>query len=367
MNVFLEMPGLFPQQFQQLLMTMLEFLQRARKIERMSDVGHKLSQEINGPRHHKKMSESVKTAEVLEEQGLSSDEELLAAIRKAEKDAFTMANELNMKFDSIPKIKPEDLGMLVTGAQQDEDTGDGENEDDSMDCHDPEVELTGEMPDEVGEDIAVTSQVREVISPNSVFTKYCIDGKKQVIRKSTLIWLLTTKKYSLSSDRSIRVKAAKETLRNHQLSSSVSKVVVAEELCLGDWCVFKNKPQPKHFFVGSILSFTYLSGTRESKAYSKMSVPTSSPPDGKARGVGCLCSWFLVAYEGNGQLQLYNEACHSYLDIDAHCLDPKCMVAVFSTLLRSFLLCKNCSSGEAVNELLPKTCIQKVRNQNAFG
>ena len=180
------------------------------------------------------------------------------------------------------------------------------------------------MPDEVGEDIAVSFQVPEVISRNSVFTKYCIDGKEQIIRKSTLIWLLTSKKYSLSSDRSIRVKAAEETLQNHRLSSSVSKVVVAEELCLGDWCVFKNTLQPKHFFVGRILSFTYLSGTGESKAFSKMSVPTSSPPDGKARGVGCLCSWFLVAYEGNGQLQLYNEACHSYLDIDRYkCTLPR--------------------------------------------
>jgi hypothetical protein len=140
------------------------------------------------------------------------------------------------------------------------------------------------MPTDVAVDILLGREVTEIPeNVKSMFDRYEEDGKSMLVKKSTLMWRLTSKKFHLSTDRKLRVTEAEHSLLEAS-KSSVSQVVVIAELHQGDWCIFKNSPVPNHFYVGRILGFSYLSGKGSARVYSSPSAPVVTPEDAGPRG-----------------------------------------------------------------------------------
>lgn len=285
-------------------MDMLDFLHKTRKIERMGDVRHKLSKTLVMPRHHKKMQEVQNTAETLRTESPCSDADLIKVIHKARSDALAEAVALGMAGVEDITVTPVLLGLPSNIETDFEETIDEPCEELREDSED--------VPEEVIEDIAISSAVNfsvnfdEEIPPSSIFVKRIECGKTCLVKKSRIVWELTTKNSRLSSDRKERYRAPEETLEQ-QNSELVSEIVIKEEVKLGDWCLFKNSPLPNHFFVGLIISFTYLSGSGKGRAYSKSFAPVSTPEEVNPRGIGCMGAWFTVSYEGEGKLKPHEE------------------------------------------------------------
>lgn len=96
----------------------------------------------------------------------------------------------------------------------------------------------------------------------------------KTIRKSSLIWTLSNSKEKLSSDRLRRVRGHKKPYRQLEfIDISVLNQLVykANEIKIGDWCVFQNvfETNENGFVLGNILSFRYVAGkTNADKKYS---------------------------------------------------------------------------------------------------
>lgn len=111
------------------------------------------------------------------------------------------------------------------------------------------------------------------------------------VKRSTLDWRLTSKKFHLSSSRHERVKAAEHSLQCDEQSISMYHVVKQEEVSLGDWCLFKNSPEHDHFFVGRIFGFSYFTSRGQGRVYSKSTAPVSTPEGVSPRKIGSMGKW----------------------------------------------------------------------------
>lgn len=317
-------------------MSMKEFLQRTRKLERLGSVSHKMTDDLLLPRHHKKMEESIVRTETLQEQGLCSDEELLQAILRARLDAFSMAEDVGMKWDEVPDVLAKDLNLIPISKklQQCQPANEDSECDDSFDVESEEnlnidIEETEntpieeqqeeeEVPADVADDLARLEELNQDRNedaeiPRSNLVRYEVDGKCKLMKRSTVVWMLTRKKFRLSSDRTVRVREAEDSLQVN-IETPPSEVLVSDNLKLGDWCIFKNSPIANHFFVGKIIEFSYLSGKGLSRVYSLKSAPVSTPHGADARGLGCMGVWYTVPYEGDGFLNRHIEST-TYHDI----------------------------------------------------
>lgn len=139
------------------------------------------------------------------------------------------------------------------------------------------------------------------------------DGKQKTIRKSTLVWALSTPKKSLSNDRLKRVQgidAKKPCRRQLQFDSIVlsheSPVLKNPYLKIGDWCIFYSNiansslvGKPK-FSFGNVLAFRYITGaTEKARQYSWDFVPVSPDPTcTDKRGIEVLALWYEIHSDG---------------------------------------------------------------------
>ncbi|KAE8739821.1 hypothetical protein FOCC_FOCC014671 [Frankliniella occidentalis] len=252
--------------------------------------------------------------------------EIFETICKAQKDALSLAKELDMvchvggQKHQIPSF------ITQLGKEPDicsEDTEEDSEQDDSDLTEDPELDL----PHDVAEDFILHDQNQNNIPndiclpKNSLFVVSEEGGKRSIIRKTTLLWSLTSKKHTLSSNRLERVKAAEERL--HCQSQEVSHVVCrAENISHQEWVIFSGCPLPNRNYVGRILGFTYLSGSGKSREYSQSSAPIMAP-DSNARGIGCLGDWYTLSCDGVGNLVKFHEP-PTYLNIENYlCSVPR--------------------------------------------
>lgn len=307
-------------------MTAYEFQQKAKKIVRLLETGHELNKHIIVPRHHKKMKGVDILAGTLRNQKVFSDRDIFKILSTAQNDALSWAQELDMFI--CGNVKSQTVPLFITRVGTTEDV---EDEDDDENSEDEIIDLAigdndMEIPDDVAEDIILGAQnganiPDEIRLPdNSPFVVTKEGEKRSIIRKSTLIWSLTSK-HTLSSNRLERVKAAEESLRKKRQEES-DRPVCAENISVGDWVVFNSCPLPKRQYVGRILNFTYLSGSGKEREYSKHYVPTVSP-ENAARGIGCLGDWYTLNCEGTGTLEKFHEPA-AYLNIkDYICSVPK--------------------------------------------
>ncbi len=69
---------------------------------------------------------------------------------------------------------------------------------------------------------------------------------------------------------------------------SVEAVMHKEEIFIGNWVAFR---KGQGFWIGRVLSFTYLTGKGKKKDFSALSAPVKAP-ENTARGLGVLCIWY---------------------------------------------------------------------------
>ena len=132
-----------------------------------------------------------------------------------------------------------------------------------------------------------------------------------VVRKTSLCWFLSSNNSRLSTDRLERVKHS-EFKRDISFSieSDKDNVTELEEICIGDWCMFK-KEDSDSCLLGLILGFAYPSGkTWKSKEFSG----NFARIHGNRREIGVLCQWFDIGR--NGYLNVVNGLKHGYINIE---------------------------------------------------
>jgi len=157
------------------------------------------------------------------------------------------------------------------------------------------------------------------LPPNSSLVQL-LGSKGNVITmpKSTLLWTLTTEGPKVSIERGMRVRAeVQKCIQKHR--TPVQKSVSHNQtISIGDFCLFKF-PKQSNLRLGQVLAFKYLSGSNTSNS---LSVVPTSPPKTGARGIGVLCSWFLV--QSNGHIVPSSSLKHSFVDIKNYCFTAPC-------------------------------------------
>jgi len=146
------------------------------------------------------------------------------------------------------------------------------------------------------------------------------NGKQCVIKKSSLIWLLSSGDTRISSDRLLRVQAAAvQHKRNDTVKNQ--KPFKEDTLLVGNWYAFSS--EDNSIAIGRVLAFSYLSGsTWRDQVYSRTSAPVQAPNEQTKRGLGCLCDWYTI--QKNGKLKSVSMDIHGYYPIEKYiCTIPR--------------------------------------------
>lgn len=120
---------------------------------------------------------------------------------------------------------------------------------------------------------------------------------KKLLRKSTLVWLLSDCPNALSNDRLTRVQGAKQRTARRRLNfsqekSSSTTVNKMHEIQIGNWCIFRDG---NRLLLGNIVGFKYIQGKSEKdKQYSwDFAALECNLPEDRKRGIDVLASWYL--------------------------------------------------------------------------
>ncbi|KAK3909723.1 Aspartic protease SNP2 [Frankliniella fusca] len=301
--------------------SLLDVQHKVRRLDILSELQVMLENFCNVPRAKKA---SKKQEETLSNFILPEDFEIEQTVEASYGQAAKVCKKLGLR---VPSRAP-------TCALNLEDHVDEDDEDDLVIEIDgrtdtfplePEDQVTDDTSD-VLEDLCVSTVSIELntfddvnLTPTCPFVKVCDgSGHTRIIRKSSLVWLLSSGDTKLSSDRLHRVRAAQVKHQPAWSTASLSKPRREETIFIGDWCAFN---EDNIIYIGRIVAFSYMSGkTLKDKEYSADSVPTSAPKSG-ARGVGVLCSWFTLKKR---ELKPVNMDVHGYFNLKFYiCTVPR--------------------------------------------
>lgn len=158
--------------------------------------------------------------------------------------------------------------------------------------------------------ISNAEQYEKEYFENGPYVKVSLQsGHTLIVKKSSLCWLLDNKQPKLSSDRMYRVmhKQLAQVNENKSFNKNDNLLhpTTRRQIYIGEWVVFyersaegSNSKYLKHMLVGRILSFCYLTGTTRQKQYSLETAPTSTKVGQPKKGIGCLCSWYNIGFDG---------------------------------------------------------------------
>lgn len=152
------------------------------------------------------------------------------------------------------------------------------------------------------------SKEHEFVDEKSSFVNVAHGSGEKIVRKSSLMWNLSTSKEKLSSDRLRRVRGssmknkARRRLEFFDVSVIDQPIYIASEMKIGDWCVFKNtfEEKEKSFMLGNILSVRYIDGkTNKEKKYLLDFIPINKDLDNeKSREMELMASWYQMKFDG---------------------------------------------------------------------
>lgn len=221
--------------FTKINFTLLELLHMVRRIEVQNEIVYlKLSGlDIKLP----KLEKNHQTTKIYE---LPSEEEIEECVKRAKGFAIHDAERFDMKVnpDDIDACELNIPNVLRDNLRDNEETSDDENESE-LDINDVEdsTENINDLP-ENDEDPFLEEE--EDHQRTFIYTTDNL-GRKQLLRKSTLVWLLSEGTKKISSDRLIRVQNTSKPSVSIDESLVVSKVYVSKQIKLGDWCFFNMK------------------------------------------------------------------------------------------------------------------------------
>lgn len=301
--------------------SLLDILNRVKRIQFQTDVVKRCSDDSNNCKINfarQDINSKGKIPEIL-----PSKEEINTAVSNAEKSAIIDAQSLgivtsvNSLVCKLPPVKVNETTLENT--QFDSDT-----EEENIDNDNEFINLDEELREDLSvlssaggtnlKDYSLELSDQQIANDNRFVWIKTKTGRKVLIRKSSLCWLITNSDNHLSSDRNKRVQEeAASTSYCPGNTESAEKIGIQREVTLkiGDWAVFK-KIKEKGSLIGLVLGFSYLTGTGKNRQYSKSSVPVHAPKKG-SRGIGVLCNWY--TWNSNGLLIPADIFCHGFYDI----------------------------------------------------
>lgn len=149
----------------------------------------------------------------------------------------------------------------------------------------------------------------ESLSKSHAFKLKGVNGKIVYVKKSTMLWLLTSGRFRRSNDRLRRFHQIRMTN-----SISMSENCIKEEVSIGDWVALSGR------LICHVSSFQFQTG--RSKACSLQAVPVDCPSNVERRGISVFGNFYYVSKQG--RLSLCNER-HRQMDITdyrAHIVGP---------------------------------------------
>lgn len=312
-----------------------------RRDELLTTTYENLSQVIKLPRHHKAVKVSNESAHI--PVSLPENYEIEATVMEALRNAISIAKKFNLiskipaNFIPVTHLKDSRMTDISSSTEEFEDLESEEIDSELIDDVEPDEDNNVAQPieDEAEQDAL---EDLYIISSGSLGVKKFNDvslsetspfvlvgdgyGNPNIIRKSTLIWQLSSGDTRLSADRLVRVQKAPVT-HSIQKQMQLLSPFKEERIHVGDWCAFVEKGK---IVIGRVLSFSYLSGTTlKNQEYKHLSAPVT-PPERNARGLGCMCSWFSFKAT-NRVLQHMSMDLHGYFSIEFYlCTIPKPIV-----------------------------------------
>lgn len=316
-------------------MTLAEVFHKIGRIQLQNDIRYFKIPEVKLPRTNDLLPKMV----LLE---LPSNDEIFATIDEARNTALTEAAKFGMNASSIENLvcklsepkpiisKRFDLCKTVEALQLQEPS------------KSPIIDSTANNPILVRSELKLRdySDANVVLNNRGAFAQVKDNlGNVKTVRKSSVLWLLTTTKNSLSSARLLRVRGQEiERANKRYLSAENSDDIVAEsaerhdlwqaeELKIGDWCFFIHHAKKglnisidkilANVRVGMVVAFKYVAGKNaREKQYTWDNAPVHTDLNvEKRRGVDVLATWYL--YSENGTLDRLNEEKkHYFINIE---------------------------------------------------
>lgn len=271
--------------------SMHQLLHMIGRIEAQNDIMYSKLEDVMFPRLQK--ADAAKKQMHFE---LPSNDELASTLEKAQHEALRDAESFDIHIMSFEINKCELRINLDTEQVSDESDMLVENEL-------GETSITSENLKDYSE---------ENIENRQKFVElYDVDGSVKLVRKSTIVWLLSNSKDRLSNDRLKRVQGAENSLKR-KLDDNVPVVttkrmrkdglIISTKLNVDDWCFFyqyeNSQPmQLEDVVFGSIVGFKYISGKNErAKQYSLSYAPISCPEGSSERGIAVLAAWYKLGF-----------------------------------------------------------------------
>lgn len=172
------------------------------------------------------------------------------------------------------------------------------------------------------QNILECENLRDYSNKNSESNSYINVSDKigsKTVRKTGLIWNLTSSKRKLSADRLTRVRGMKkiccrqiEFVDASIIDQPISKL---HEIKIGDWCVFEYSLEENQtqFILGNIISFQYSeSNTFKEREYRWDFAPILQQDN--SRNIGALSSWYKI--DENGIIYPFKSAICTFIKTD---------------------------------------------------
>lgn len=306
-ETFRKMRSMGTLNFTKINFTMLELMHLVGRVELLNDIIHfKLADhDIKFPRHHLNHLNSKRF-------DLPTDNKIESVLQRAQEAAISDAFQLGIQVSAmeIDVCELRDIQITFTEVSSDNNINlmIGNNE-------------GSRKKSNSWNSLKDYSEKKSSPTESSPFVEVSVGSGKKSVRKSSFIGLLSDSKNKLSSDRLKRTqtssnnRSVRRKLEFVDVSPQNQVLNLADEIQIGDWCIFENHLEVttngKNFILGNILSFKYVNGrTEKDKQYSLDFVPVHH--NSNIRGVEVLSAWYEI--EGTGKVNINNNC--FYVNID---------------------------------------------------
>lgn len=266
--------------------SLLEFIQKLKRIHTQGEIVCSTNMKnVKFPRLENKL------LNMLVSNDLPSNEDIIENIEKAKRNAIhdlkmfnLQLTEDELKLECKLELKNIEIHFEEVDEEEIESDENIENEivdndvfeNEIIDLHDLSI-LTN-----VSDNIQLKSYEKEnILAEDNPFTMVTsLSGKTKIVKKSSIVWLLSTSNTKMSSDRLLRVQQ--------------NEIWCSDSIQIGEWAIFKTNNN--RLLVGLILGFRYVSGTTAHKrAYSRDFAPIkfeATSTSVEPRGITVMCSFY---------------------------------------------------------------------------
>lgn len=238
--------------FTKINFTLFELLHMVRRIEVQNEIVYsKLSGlDVKLPKLEKKHQ----TTKIY---NLPSEEEIDECLKRAKRFALNDAARFEMH------VNPDEIDTceinIPNSLRGDEELSDDGSESE-IDCIDDTEHFTENINDAIETDEVPFLEEEEQDQQRAFISTTDHLGRKQLLRKSTLVWMLSEGTKKISSDRLIRVQEKRNAINPSVAndSSPLNTVYVSKQIKLGDWCCFNIKRDANEMVhIGLVHAFRF--------------------------------------------------------------------------------------------------------------